>query len=234
MGQAVEHTTLRDDGNLLTLLLQLLGQLVGLRTLDGASGGAEIGDIGLQLGIERSIIVAIHQLLGADLTLRNGTEIDSLHRAILNDRLEIHLHLMLCGTGIPVEAHADGLRYRLRTHTRLTVTVVGVERQTHQHVLMTGLAVALEGVEHLNFVHLHIKEMPFGFIQTGDQGGIGHIAVNLLNNQAFGSGGLVLVGALRVALVLIVLLTFLVQGIALADISHDVVDRLVDTTLAGA
>ena len=99
---------------------------------------------------------------------------------------------------------------------------------------MTTLAVALERIEHLNLVHLHVEEMSLSLVRSHDECGIGHVASNLLNDKAFGALGLVLVGTLRVDVVLPVSLALHVHGIALADVGHDVVDGLVDAPLTAA
>ena len=173
-------------------------------------------------------------MVGTDLALGNGAEADALHRAVGTDGLEILLHLLRRGAGVPVHAQADGFRHRLGTDSRLAVTVVGVEREAHHQILMASLAVALEGVEHLDLVHLQKEDMPLGLGCTGDQRGIGHVAVNLLNDQAFRTLRLVLVGTLGVHLLLPLGLALLVDGVALTDVGHDVVDGLVDATLTRA
>ena len=58
--------------------------------------------------------------------------------------------------------------------------------------------------------------------------------MNLLNDQAFRTLRLVLVGTLGVHLLLPLGLALLVDGVALSDVGHDVVDGLVDATLTRA
>ena len=96
---------------------------------------------------------------------------------------------------------------------------------------MSSLAIALQGIKHLNLVHLHIQEMSFGLIKSCHECRIGHVTVNLLNDQPLRSVGLVLIGTLRVALLLVLILTPLIHGVSFADISHDVVDRLIYAAL---
>ena len=96
---------------------------------------------------------------------------------------------------------------------------------------MTTLAITLECVEHLDLIHLHIKEMAFCLVRTRHQSCVGHIAMNLLNDETLWALRLVLVGALGVHLVLPLSLALLIDLVAFADVGHDVVDGLVDTTL---
>ena len=73
--------------------------------------------------------------------------------------------------------------------------------------------------------------MSFGLIKSCYECRIGHVTVNLLNDQPFRAVWLVLIGTLRVTLLLVLILAPLIHGIPFADVSHDVVDRLVNTTL---
>ena len=76
--------------------------------------------------------------------------------------------------------------------------------------------------------------MLVGFSHALYEGGIGHIGVNLLDDQSFGALCLIFVGAFRVDLLLPQLFTFQVLIVASAYVSHDTVDGFRDTILTGS
>ena len=72
--------------------------------------------------------------------------------------------------------------------------------------------------------------MFLGFSGTHHEGRIGHIGINLLNNQIFRAFALILVGTLSHHLLFPFLLTLQVFGISFTDILHDEIDRFLYTT----
>ena len=74
--------------------------------------------------------------------------------------------------------------------------------------------------------------MFLGFSCTHHEGRVGHVGINLLNDEVFGTLTLVLVGTLAHHFVLPFLLTFQVFLVTLTDILHDEVDRFLHAALS--
>ena len=225
---------LAEAGKLGALVLQPLSQLVSLRAVDGAASRREPLDVGAQLLVERGIVGAIHGHVGSDFAPGNGAEVDARDGTVGQHVLKVALPLLDSRCGVPVEAYRHLLRHRLRAHACLSVTVAGVEREAHDLKLMIAATVALQGVELVNLVHLYVEEVLVGLSHALHEGSIGHVGVNLLDNQALGTLGLVLVGALRVHLLLPSLLALQVLSVTAADVGHDAVDGFRDTILTGS
>ena len=73
---------LRQPRELCALLLQLLGQLVGLRTVYQPTRCHEVVDVGLQRLVEGCIILPVDGLVGSDLHLWDGAEVDARDRPV--------------------------------------------------------------------------------------------------------------------------------------------------------
>ena len=72
--------------------------------------------------------------------------------------------------------------------------------------------------------------MFLGFSGTHHEGRIGHIGINLLDNQILRTFALILIGTLTHHLLFPFLLTLQVFGISFTDVLHDEIDRFLHTT----
>ena len=134
---------------------------------------------------------------GTNLPLWYRAEVDTADRTVGQHVTEIPLSLGDSRCRIPVEADAYLLCHRPCSHTGLTVAVAGVKGKTHDLELLTASAGATQCVKLVYLIHLRIEEMPVSLRHTHHEGRVGHVGVNLLDNQSLGTLPLVLVGTLR-------------------------------------
>ena len=121
--QVLIDPRLREAGKLGALILQPLGQLESLRTVYHPRSPTKAVDIGAQLFVESGIIRAIDGHVGSDFTLWDGAEVDARYWPVGQDIAEIALFLLDGCCSIPIETDAHLFCNRLRTYTRLTVTI---------------------------------------------------------------------------------------------------------------
>ena len=169
--EVFEGAVLAFNGLLLEFIVQLLRQLVGLRTEYLASSRAEVVDVGLQVLGKLRIILAILRNGRADGLFRDGAEVDARDGSVHQHVAEVLPTLVDGSTGIEVEEYLHARRDTLCTHARLTVLAVGVEGQTDNLELLTSLAVALQRVKLLNLVDFQEQEVSFRLLQTHHEGG---------------------------------------------------------------
>ena len=108
--------------------------------------------------------------------------------------------------------------------------IVWVEGETHDAELLT--ADTFQRIKLVDFVQRSVKEMFLGFSCTHHEGWVGHVGINLLDDEVFGALALVLVGTLAHHFVLPFLFTFQVFLVTLTDILHDEIDRFLHAALS--
>ena len=83
------------------------------------------------------------------------------------------------------------------------------------------VADAFQGIKLINLVERSIEKMPLRLGGTHHESRIGHVGINGLNNQIFGTLALILVGTLAHQLILPLLFTLQVFHVTLTDILHN-------------
>ena len=167
-----------------------------------------------------------------DFLFGNRTEVDTADRSIGQDFGKEAAPFENRRTGVPVKAtHWSGCN-RLRADTCLTIGRVRVESQAHQLEVLFARR-SLQLLEQVQLVQFHIHEVPLRLVHTCHQRRLCHIRVDNLNHQAFGTHQLVLVGTTLLTVLLPLSLATLILLVPTFYIGHDMLYRLVYTTLTG-
>ena len=147
---------------------------------------------------------------------------------------EVALPLLDGGGGVPVEADGYFLGHAHRPYAGLSIAVSGVEGKAHDLKLLSAVARTAQSIELVYFVQLCVEEVAVRLGGAHHESGVGHVGVNLLDDQPFGTRTLILVGTFRVHLVLPLALALQVVFVAAAHVGHDAVDGFGDAILARA
>ena len=83
--EVLVHAALREAGEVGTFLLQRLGQLVSLRTVNQPLCLDEVLDVGTKLLVEGSVVGAIDGHVRADFALGDGAEVDARDGSVCQD-----------------------------------------------------------------------------------------------------------------------------------------------------
>ena len=101
----------------------------------------------------------------------------------------------------------------------MSIFITWVEGETHDAEVL--VADAFQGVKLLYLVERGIEKVPLCLGGTHHESRIGHVGINGLDNQIFGTLALILVGALAHQFILPLLFTLQVFHITLTDILHN-------------
>ena len=92
----------------------------------------------------------------ANLSFGDGAEVDTAQGAVGQHPTKVPLYLIDRTCAVPVEADTHPFCHALCADARLAIAVVGVEGQAHDPELLSASAIALQGIELVYLVQLHM------------------------------------------------------------------------------